>query len=257
VPTPLGAHSARLELARELLSKKGRTQHGRFSFEGPTLLREAHDAGISIESLYATQDAYDSVPLIARLEAQGVPAYIVEQRAMRRISDVETPSGIVAVAPLRLRGVADILHGAGIVLLLADVADPGNVGTLLRAAEAFGVRGVIAGSLGAELYLPKVVRSAMGALFRVPAATADPEVLEPYAAAWPVTGLSTDGLPLPTLTWGERAIIAVGSERHGLGRWGALCARLASIPMTGKAESLNAAVAGSIALYEAVKPAKA
>ena len=131
--------------------------------------------------------------------------------------------------------------------------DAGNAGTLLRSAEAFGTAGVIVGSLGAEPHQPKVVRSAMGALFRLPLAVADPKALSGLLDGWEVTGLAAAGEPLHGLPWGQRSIVAVGNERHGLGRWESLCTRLGAIPMSGKAESLNAAIAGSIALYEASK----
>lgn len=253
MPTSLGAHNARIDAARDLLTKKGRKQQGRFSFEGSTLLQEACDAGVPIEALYLTQHAYDTTPAAVQLERDGIPAYIVDERAMRRISDVETPPGVLAVAPIRLRGAQEILNAAGVVLLLADVNDPGNAGTLLRSAEAFGTAGVIVGSLGAEPHQPKVVRSAMGALFRLPLAVADPKALSGLLDGWEVTGLAAAGEPLHGLPWGQRSVVAVGNERHGLGRWESLCTRLGAIPMSGKAESLNAAIAGSIALYEASK----
>jgi TrmH family RNA methyltransferase len=254
VPISLGAHNARVDAARELLAKKGRKEQQRFSFEGPTLLQEARDAGVRIEALYVTQHAYDAHPLIAALERDGLDVYVVDERAMRRISDLETPPGIVAVAPAALRTPCEILQASGTILLLADVNDPGNAGTLLRTAEAFGCAGVLAGSLGAEPHQPKVVRSAMGALFRLPLGVCGPDELQGILSGWTVTGLAADGEPLDGLSWGgERNIVVVGSERRGLGRWEPLCTRLAAIPMRGRAESLNAAVAGAIALYEAAK----
>lgn len=253
MPTSLGAHNPRIDAARDLLTKKGRKQHGRFSFEGATLLAEAREAGVPVEALYVTKDAYASTRTIAQFERDGVPVYLVDEPVMRRISDVETPAGILAVAPIRLAGAEEILEKGGTVLLLADLNDPGNTGTLLRTAEAFGVSGVIAGSLGAEPHLPKVVRSAMGALFRVPIALADPQALQGVLGGWEVTGLAAGGDPLHGLSWPSESIVAVGNERHGLGRWEPLCTRLGAIPMHGQAESLNAAVAGAIALYEATK----
>lgn len=253
MPTSLGAHNARVDRTRDLLTKKGRKEQGRFSFEGPTLLREAREAGVPIDAIYATQQSYERVEGIAALERDGVPVYIVDERSMRRISDVDTPSGILAVARVPERSPADVLATSGSVLLLADVNDPGNAGTLLRTAEAFGVAGVIVGSLGAEPYLPKVVRSAMGAVFRLPIATAEPETLRGLLQGREVTGLAAGGAPLSGLSWPPNGVLAVGNERHGLGRWEALCTRLGSIPMPGNAESLNAAIAGAIALYEATK----
>lgn len=253
MPTSLGAHNARIDAARDLLTKKGRKQHGRFSFEGATLLEEAHRAGVPIETLYVTREAYERTPLAQRIDADGVPVYVIDERAMKRISDVDTPAGIVAIAPIRVASIESVLDGDGVVLLLADVNDPGNAGTLLRTAEAFGVRGVIAGTLGAEPHLPKLVRSAMGAVFRLSVALADPDAATPHLRGRQVTGLAAQGEPLERLEWPHGAVLAVGNERHGLGRWEALCTRLAAIPMSGNAESLNAAVAGSIALYEATK----
>ncbi len=253
MPVRLGAHSDRLPEIRSLSSVKGRAQAGRFTFEGPTLLAEARDGGVPILEVYATEAAYAASPLVAEIEASGTPVYIVDDRAARKISDLETPTGIVAVTPLRLRPAAELMHGA--VLLLADLNDPGNAGTLLRSAEAFGASGVIFGSLGVDPFHPKVVRGAMGALFRLSLASAAPEEVESAAraAAVPVFGLAAVGDALASVAFPKDFILAVGHERHGLGRWEPLCTRLAGIPMRGHADSLNAGVAGSIALYEAMR----
>ncbi len=253
MPTSLGAHSPRVDAARELLTKKGRKRQGRFSFEGPTLLQEAIDAGVPIESIYVTRDAFERIALVGALEREGATVYTVDERAMKRLSDVETPTGLVAVAPLRFRSAAEIFARPGVVLVLADVNDPGNTGTLLRTAEAFGAAGVILGSLGAEAHLPKVIRSAMGAVFRLPLATAEPADVARALGDRDVTGLAAGTTPLHALDWPENPVLVVGNERHGLGRWEAVCTRHGSIPMSVPAESLNAAVAGSIALYEATK----
>lgn len=216
-------------------------------------MQEARDAGVPIETLYVTPEALDRLPLAAELEQGGTDVYVIDERAMRRISDLETPSGVLAIAPIQLQSAQELLQHDGVVLLLADLNDPGNAGTLFRTAEAFGARGVLVGSLGAEPHLPKVVRSAMGALFRLPTAVASPEEVRGVLEGWEVTGLAAGGKPLSALAWSRRSVVAVGNERHGLGRWEPLCGRFGAIPMPGKAESLNAAVAGAIALYEATK----
>jgi TrmH family RNA methyltransferase len=253
VPTPLGAHNARLDVARDLLTKKGRRDRGLFSFEGPTLLADALESGTPIESLYVTKAMYEATPLALELESRGVDVYIVDERSMRKISDVETPSGIVAVAPARLDAAADLLDAPGVVLVLADVNDPGNAGTLLRSAEAFGVDRVIFGSRGVEPHNPKVVRAAMGAIFRERIAVVTPADLHAVLGDWEVVGLTAEGEPLHGVRWHHRCALVVGNERHGLGPWQPLCTHFASIPMRGQADSLNAAIAGSIALYEAAK----
>lgn len=253
MPTPLGAHNARIEVARALLTKKGRREHRRFTIEGPTLLQEALAAHIPIEELYVTRSAYEETRAVHQAEDAGATVYLVDDRSMSRISDVDTPSGIVGIVPIALQSASDILAEPGVVLALADVNDPGNAGTLLRSAEAFGVNRVIFGSRGAEPHLPKVVRAAMGAIFRLRMAVAAPAELQPLLSGWAVTGLAAEGELLGDLRWDSHNVLVVGNERHGLGPWRPLCTRLGAISMRGAAESLNAGVAGSIALYEATK----
>ncbi|MGZ3549681.1 MAG: TrmH family RNA methyltransferase [Vulcanimicrobiaceae bacterium] len=255
MPRLLGAHNARIDYARDLLVKKGRRAHGAFSFEGPTLLEEAWSSGAQIDALYVTQAAFDAHGLVRQIEASGVETYLVDDRTFAKLSDLDTPTGILATGPAVLEQLPQILQEPGVVLVLADLNDPGNAGTLLRSAEAFGVDRVIFGTLGVEPYHPKVVRGAMGAVFRQSIAVATPEQTANAAveAGWTGIGLAAGGDPLGRVLFPDRTLLVVGNERHGLGSWAALCPQTAAIPMPGRAESLNAAVAGSIALYEATK----
>ncbi len=152
---------------------------------------------------------------------------------------------------LALAACTNSWRSPGIILVLADLNDPGNAGTLMRSAEAFGIDRVLFGARGAEPYHPKVVRAAMGAIFRQRIALATPLDLQPKLGDWCAVGLAAAGEPLDGLEWPAKCLLVVGNERHGLGAWEALCAQFAAIRMSGRAESLNAAVAGSIALYEA------
>jgi TrmH family RNA methyltransferase len=249
----LGAHNPRLDRVRELRTKKGRREHGRFAIEGVTLLREALRSGVSIEELYGTPAALESSESAREAESSGAHIYRVDERTLHRLSDLETPPGLLAVVPIELLPVSELFAGPGLVLALAGLSDPGNAGTLLRAAEAFGVSAVVFGSGAVEPHSPKVVRSAMGSLFRLKLAVADPEETAAAAEGWEITGLASGGHPIEELPWASKSLLVVGQERHGLGPWTGLCSRLAAIPMKGEAESLNAAVAGGIALYEASK----
>ena len=251
--TALSARNPRVDYARELLQKKGRRAHHRFIFEGPTLLREAVESSTPIEVLYVTASAYRDSTLVRQLEHGGTATFLVEDRTFAKISDVESPSGIAAIAPIALTELPELLVEPGLILVLADLNDPGNAGTLLRSAEAFGVTRVIFGSSGVEPYHPKVVRGAMGATFRLKLAVAEPADLRAARSAWSIVGSAAGGEPIGGLVWDERSLLVVGHERGGLGAWGDLCDRLVSVPMRGGAESLNAAVAGSLALYEATK----
>jgi RNA methyltransferase, TrmH family len=241
--------------ARALRSVKGRSEQQRFALEGPTLLAEARASGLTLEELYATEAAYEAVPLVREYETSGTPTFIVDERALAAISDLSTPSGIVAVAPIRLSSLEQVLSLGSPVLVLADIGDPANAGTLLRSADAFGCPGVVFGRLGVDPYNPKIVRGAMGAIFRLTVALAEPQELEAAAAqaGFTLVGLAAQGEPLAGERWDEPMALVVGHERHGLGRWAPLCRRVLAIPMAVSAESLSAAVAGSIALYEAAQ----
>jgi RNA methyltransferase, TrmH family len=256
--TRLGRRAERLTGVRALRTVKGRNERQRFAFEGPTLLAEAVAAAFPIDEIYATQAAYDSTPLLHELEAKAIPVFIVDDAAAAGISDLETPSGIVAVAAIRLHQPSDLFKRGSPLLVLADINDPANAGTLLRTADAFGCPGVLFGRLGVDPYHPKVVRGSMGAAFRLTLSVADPPAAELAAADAGVRllGLAAGGALICDESWRAPLAIVVGHERHGLGRWESLCERVLAIPMAGAAESLNAAVAGSIALYEASRVAR-
>lgn len=252
MPAALGDHAPRLRAVRALLAPKSRRGAEHFIFEGATLLEEARRSGLPLDAVYVTSAAYERFAVVRELETAGVAVYTIGERALRRISDVETPSGIVAVGRRRIAALASVLAGRGAVLALADLADPGNAGTLVRSAEAFGAAGVVFGTRGVDPYHPKVVRAAMGSLFRLPIALAAPaEAAQAAAAAGrALAGLDAEGA-LEVGGLPASAVLVVGQERRGLGAWREHCAALYRIPAPGPAESLNAAVAGAIALYEA------
>jgi len=237
-----------------LLTKKGRQEHGRFLIEGPTLLAEAVESGAQIEALFIIDGLRNTLSIVGELEARSIPVHAINGAAAVKLSDVETPTGIIAVCVARTINVEEFFSPEGLVLILADLGDPGNAGTLLRSADAFGVSRVLFGSAGVEPFHPKVVRSSMGALFRATIAVASPEEVRAAAERWQFAGLSGDGEPLGGWKPPPRAALVVGQERHGLGAWAGLCHEHLAIPMPGGADSLNAGVAGSIGLYEITRP---
>ena len=252
MPTALSPHNPRIERVRDLRTPRVRRERGRFVFEGPTLLAEAQSSGIAIEELYGTETALAAhAALVGALEVAGTPVFVVPERTLARLSDLETPPGLVAVALQPSSDVATILERQGPVLLLAGINDPGNAGTLLRSAEAFGAAGVLFGRGGVDPFAPKVVRAAMGSLFRLPVAGVAPdELLEAAAAAGrPVVAATLDGEPLASAALPTNAVLAVGNERHGVGGFLARWDRAVRIEQASTTESLNAAVAGSILLY--------
>lgn len=254
MPTELSPHNPRIARVRELRTARGRREAGAFVAEGPTLLEEAERSGLLPRELYATPEALDGFPA-GRWEAAGVPVFAVAERTFARLTELETPRGLLAVLPIPPRRAAEVLARPGVVLLLAGVGDPGNAGTLIRSAEAFGAAGVLAGRGGADPYGAKVVRAAMGSLFRVPVAPVDPDEIVALARASgrPLVATDLDGDELAVAGIPRDAIVAVGNERRGVRDWLPRWDRAVRIPQRGPAESLNAAVAGSIVLYESAR----
>lgn len=238
-------------LVRSLLKKKGRREHGLFILEGASLLEEALASALPLREVRATSQARES-PAVARAVAAGVSVVEDSERALGRLSDLETPPGIVAVGEIATRPLAAVLAAAGPVVLLAGIGDPGNAGTLVRAAEAFGASGVIFGTGGVEPYHPKVVRAAMGSLFRLPHAVAAPDELLAAVAAGGRRVVVADrgGVPLDEFVFPSPLVIAIGSERRGVAGWLPRWDAAVAIPHAGPTESLNAGVAGAILLYE-------
>ncbi len=250
MPISLGAHNARLGLVRALLTSRGRRERNAFTFEGPTLLREALACGVQPDEVYATQTAWDA--LGSEADRLTCPGYLVEERVLARLSDLETPPGIVAVGRRRLEPVGSLLADGEPVVLLAGVSDPGNAGSLMRSAEIFGIDRILFGSDGVEPYNPKVVRGSMGATFRLRIAVAEPGdlVAAIRASGHAVVVAGKGGTPVDEFAFVRRTLLAVGSERHGTARWFVEPDATVGIPHFGPGESLNAAAAGAIVLYE-------
>jgi len=249
MPISLGLHSPKLDAVAALKTTAGRSEAGQFIIEGPTLLEEATRSGAEIEGVYATPAGHDKFgSLLAGLHA---PIYLVPERALAKLSDLETPPGILAVTAQQRLAPEAVVDGGGPVLLLAGINDPGNAGTLLRSAEIFGVERVLFGMDGVDPYNSKVVRGSMGAIFRLRLAKIAPERLAPVAQAARYEIVATDrgGVPLDRFTFERRSIIAVGNERRGVADWLTGWDAVVSIPQQGEGQSLNAAIAGSIILY--------
>ncbi|MBV8365164.1 MAG: RNA methyltransferase [Candidatus Eremiobacteraeota bacterium] len=196
---------------------------------------------------------------VAQADALGVPAFSVDERTIESLSQTRAPQGIVAQVPFidhPLDELAALVpaNSPTTVLVLHDIDDPGNAGTLLRSAEAFAVDAICIGPNSVDPYNDKVLRATMGAIFRVPVVRY--EGWEELVAALAPLGIRTiaaqagasdiRSVPLP-----ERRALVLGNERSGLRSLPENSIALqVGIPQARAAESLNVAVAGSILLYE-------
>ena len=225
------AHNPRLRLIRRLRSRRQREREGLFVCEGEDLVAAALAEGV--EPVFALVDA-------ERPPALGLDAEPIDPQLLAEVSTLGHPPR--AVAAFRSD---DLPAGAREVMLaLWRVADPGNVGTLLRAADAFGA-GLALSAGCADPTGPKALRASAGAIFRVPILHFD-EVTGRRVALVP-----RGGRPLPEVELAAPATFVLGAEREGLPEdVVASCDEVASIPQAGEAESLNVAMAGTVALYE-------
>jgi len=236
---PLVARFRKLAADRKL-----RRREGLMVCEGPKMLREALQWGFLPEAALVTED----LPLPAATRAARVP-----EDLLRSVAPTQTPQKVLFLAPLPRADLPETLPGKR-YLVLDGLQDPGNLGTLWRTADAFGADGLLLLPGCADPWSPKTLRATMGACFRLPVweapldrvkAALDAAGLPLYAAA-----LRDDTLDLRDLD-ARRWAVAVGSEGRGVSQ--ALleaCAATVKIPMTDRCESLNAAVAGAVLLWE-------
>lgn len=231
--------------------------------EGPTLVREALEAGLDLQEAFVVADT--DAALVADLERAGADVRLVSDDVLARAVDTVTPQGVAVVARRPEVPLADALAAATtgpLTVVLVDVGDPGNAGTLLRAAEAAGAAAVLFCGTSVDPCNPKCVRASAGALFHVPVSGGGESVavLEQLAAAG-ISRAATvvrGGTPYDDTDLTGPIAIVLGSEAHGLPAdvLELVDVRL-TIPMAGRAESLNVAMAGSVLCFESLRQRRA
>lgn len=208
--------------------------------------------------LYAAPEADTTHPdLLRRAEAAGVPVRRLEAKAFERLSDVVTPQPVLAVAR-RPDPPLHILAGADLVVVGVDVRDPGNAGTLIRSAEAAGAGGIVFCRGSVDATNPKTVRASAGAIFHLPVVEGgDSEEVLAVLGGLGLTRLGAlpRGGPAPAdIDLTRPVALVLGNEAWGLpDRVKACLDETVTIPMPGRAESINLAMAASVLLYEACR----
>ena len=255
---PLSAGNARVKEARRLSRRSVRSERRLFLADGPKAVEGALEAGCVVE-LFVTVAASQQY---AALVAAAPQVRLVDDRALASLSDSVSPAGVVAVCSF-LDVPLPIVLAAGerrLVVLCADVRDPGNAGTLVRTADAMGADGVVLAGHSVDPYNPKTVRASVGSLFHLPVAREpDPAVAVAAARAAGFTVLAADGGGEVSLDDAEVWLAGpvawlLGNEAWGLpAELAALADHRVHIPIPGRAESLNLATAASICLYQTAR----
>lgn len=250
--------------ARLLSSSRERRKEGLFVLEGLRLCMDIVRSGLTAEELYVTDDLYEKErDQIDRLASVTKQVFLIDEKVSRKLTDTRTPQGICCV--LRTldkqgdRNKIEKMDAAGRYILLENVQDPANLGAVSRTAEALGLTGMIV-SGGCDIYSPKALRASMGALLRLPVLEtgdiqktilqANQNGMKTYASV-----PSADAEKITGVEFHDGTICVIGNEANGVtDETLAHCQEKITIPMAGRAESLNAGAAASIIMWEMVRP---
>jgi TrmH family RNA methyltransferase len=250
-------HNPRVKLWSQLLTKRGRESQNKYLLEGIHLIQEALLSQAPLETILFLIDR-GLPPELQELNAQSVECIGVSEGVLAKCTETQTPQGVVAIARKLLGSIEPLLDTAnGLVIVVDGVQDPGNLGTIIRSADAVGATGVVLGAGTADLYNPKTVRATMGSMFHLPVLECDLLKLLPEVASQGIqiisSGLSAVNhcyeIDLTVATW-----IIVGNEGSGVSREiERFVSQSVIIPMRGKAESLNVAMAATVLLFESLR----
>jgi TrmH family RNA methyltransferase len=247
------SQNERIKYVRSLARRRVRQREGRFVVEGTRIVEEVVRAGIR-PALVLYTEAWVASPaarlLLPPLGFAEEGAWLVSEAVLGACADTRTPQGVLAVVPF-----VQVQPRPGLILILDRLRDPGNLGTILRSAEAAGVGQVILAPGTVDAHNPKVVRGGMGAHLRLPVLSLPwPAIAEQAKerAIW-LADAAAD-VAYDTVDWTLPAALVVGGETTGTGEQAcALATGRVSIPMAGGTESLNAAMAATVILFEAAR----
>ena len=258
----------RIKQLVKLRDRRPRDEAGVFLVEGYRQIRRAREKGIVLTELYIAPDWYlgeNEPALIAEVEAAGAKVFELTKEAFAKVAYRERPDGLLAVAPQWRRTLDDLDRllarpadpRAPFLLVVEAIEKPGNLGTILRSADAAGVDALIVCDPVTDLFNPNVVRASTGVLFSVPVVIASSADVRPWLKERGIRAVATTpaatALHTDTDLRGPLAIV-MGSEQYGLSDyWLKESDAQVRIPMAGQADSLNVAMATIITLFEAVR----
>ena len=247
--TITSTHNSRIRALRKLRERKGREESGTFTAEGEDLLAAAQRAGAVPQAVFAVPDPPPALEALLHGLPGGTERITASPEALAAASALGSGSRVIGVWSL-----PDVeppaANEAGPLVYLHDVADPGNVGTVLRATQAFGAGPVLLSPRAADPFGPKAVRASMGAVFARPPARADFESAAPGRQA--IALVPGAGRPLREVPLEAPVLFVLGAERAGLPPdVVSACEEVAHVPVDrGAADSLNVAMAATLCLYE-------
>ncbi|MFU0833479.1 MAG: 23S rRNA (Uridine(2479)-2'-O)-methyltransferase [Oscillospiraceae bacterium] len=241
-------------------SAQYRTECGLYFLEGARLCADAAYSGVIIHTLLYTEHAAQKYQQYLRpVMEQAQEIYLVGPQAAKALSCTKTPQGIFCICAMPPKTASEYnIAAPGAYLALENLQDPANMGTILRTAEALGVSGIVLGGNCCDIYSPKVLRASMGAVFRLPFCIAEdlPDFLSGLNQCGFVTAAAVPDSNAQPITniHSHQCVMVVGNEGNGLTQeTRKACSIEVTIPMLGRAESLNASAAAAILIWEIMK----
>jgi len=258
-----GRHNAVVKELRQAFAHSERTEDGNCAIEGLRIVEEAIRSGLRFRAVFFKESAQNLAGRLLPQIGANVDTLLLPDKLFDGTVPSETPQGVAALVRLKESSLADVLERLqlGPIIALAGLQDPGNLGTILRSAEAFGSAGVVLGEGTVSPFNSKVIRASAGSIFRLPVIIGKTagglEAISAKLRAQNVRLIATSshkGTPLDEANLTGSSAIFFGSEGSGLPRSVlAQADERIAIPHTEQVESLNAGVAGSIVLYEAAR----
>ncbi len=244
-------------------SKSYREQEGAFVIESIKLIKEAFLSGVTFETVFVTASCYEKLSKQTDTQSekffQETAFTLIDESLENKLSLAKTPQGIYAICKILDKSLTLCkIYNSGNYCFLSGLQDPGNVGTIIRTAEAFGIDGLILSEDCCDRYNPKVLRAAMGTAFRLPMLQVENSMAflkdaKENGCVTVASVVTPDATDIRDVTYGKSNILLIGNEGNGLSdETVKACTMKATIHMRGKAESLNAAMAAGVLLWEMV-----
>lgn len=246
----------------KLRGRRQRERQGLMIIEGYRELRRALDNAVPIREAYYCSDLYvgsNEPGLLADAAAAGAELVAVSAAVFHKIAYRDRPEGLLALAPIPRRGLEDLgADPSSAFLLVAEgIEKPGNLGTILRSADAAGVDGVVVCDAVTDIFNPNTIRASIGAVFGLPVASASSEACLAWLAARGIPSFAATPAGDALYTAGQLrrpCAVVVGSEQYGLSsKWLEGASQRVRIPMRGQADSLNAAQAATLLMFEVLR----
>lgn len=238
------------EICRLADSSRARREEGLFIAEGLRLCKDAL-MSVGIKTLVMTQEFFDKHNADAKaFSNKAEKTLIVSQKVIKKMSGTQTPQGVICVCKIPESQFK--INKSGKYIALENVADPANLGAVARTAEALGLGGVIVSKNGCDRYNPKALRASMGALMRLPVIELDDFIGQLSALEMPLYAcvVHDTAEPISKVDFKGGAVALIGNEANGLTDEAVKIAKPVNIPMKGVTESLNAATAAAIVMWE-------